>query len=183
MFGWTTRPSRNGVFLESGIASCSLYGRLAIVSPRFSSAGILTLATALEGGTVASCLVVEATLPYLMDITRGYPHVSNNGDADTGGVQLLAAAEATRDDAPLIPRDVLFGNPKYNAPTLSPDGRHLVHRAPSGDIVGGGGVLNVWVRRTFDAGIGAANHQRFVAWDPPREVGQKFARSALPAGL
>ena len=45
----------------------------------------------------------------------------------------------TYDAVPLIPRDVLFGNPERAAPTLSPDGTRLGFVAPEE------GVLNVWV--------------------------------------
>jgi dipeptidyl aminopeptidase/acylaminoacyl peptidase len=41
---------------------------------------------------------------------------------------------------PLIPRALLFANPTYSAPDLSPDGTRLAYLAPSG------GALNVWVR-------------------------------------
>jgi dipeptidyl aminopeptidase/acylaminoacyl peptidase len=41
---------------------------------------------------------------------------------------------------PLIPRDLLFGNPSRVAPQLSPDGLRLAYIAPDE------GVLNVWVR-------------------------------------
>lgn len=40
---------------------------------------------------------------------------------------------------PLIPRDVLFGNPEKAAPRLSPDGARLAYLAPAD------GVLNVWL--------------------------------------
>lgn len=40
---------------------------------------------------------------------------------------------------PLIPREILFGNPERADPQLSPDGRRLAHLAPLD------GVLNVWV--------------------------------------
>jgi Tol biopolymer transport system component len=40
---------------------------------------------------------------------------------------------------PLIPREVLFGNPERIAPRLSPDGERLAFLAPKD------GVLNVWV--------------------------------------
>lgn len=40
---------------------------------------------------------------------------------------------------PLIPREVLFGNPERVAPRISPDGTRLAHLAPRD------GVLNVWV--------------------------------------
>jgi dipeptidyl aminopeptidase/acylaminoacyl peptidase len=45
----------------------------------------------------------------------------------------------TYDAVPLIPRAVLFGNPTYAAPTVSPDGTRLGYLAPDE------GVLNVWV--------------------------------------
>lgn len=41
---------------------------------------------------------------------------------------------------PLIPREVLFGNPEKTGPQISPDGTKLAYLAPSD------GVLNVWVR-------------------------------------
>jgi dipeptidyl aminopeptidase/acylaminoacyl peptidase len=40
---------------------------------------------------------------------------------------------------PLIPREVLFGNPERMGPRLSPDGKRLAYLAPKD------GVLNVWV--------------------------------------
>lgn len=40
---------------------------------------------------------------------------------------------------PLIPREVLFGNPTRADPSISPDGTHLAYLAPLD------GVLNVWV--------------------------------------
>lgn len=45
----------------------------------------------------------------------------------------------TYDAVPLIPRSVLFGNPTYAAPTISPDGTRFGYIAPDDD------VLNVWV--------------------------------------
>ena len=42
---------------------------------------------------------------------------------------------------PLIPRDVLFGNPVKASPRISPDGTRLAYLAPSDK-----NVLNVWVR-------------------------------------
>ena len=47
--------------------------------------------------------------------------------------------EATTTNVPLIPREVLFGNPEKVAPRLSPDGERLAYLAPKD------GVLNVWV--------------------------------------
>ncbi len=59
---------------------------------------------------------------------------------------------------PLIPRDVLFGNPDKISPKISPDGTMLVYQAPSG------GVLSVWVRT-----IGK-DDDRVVAHDPARPI-------------
>ena len=42
-------------------------------------------------------------------------------------------------NVPLIPREVLFGNPEKVAPRLSPDGERLAYLAPKV------GVMNVWV--------------------------------------
>jgi hypothetical protein len=49
------------------------------------------------------------------------------------------ANTTTTKAAPLIPRDVLFGNPHRSGAQLSPDGKWLSFRAPVD------GVMNVWV--------------------------------------
>jgi dipeptidyl aminopeptidase/acylaminoacyl peptidase len=56
----------------------------------------------------------------------------NDAPAADGGAAALPP--------PLIPRDVLFGNPERVSPQLSPDGRRLAYVAPRE------GVQNVWVR-------------------------------------
>ena len=53
---------------------------------------------------------------------------------------LLASHAKAGAPPPLIPRDVLFGNPEISGLDLSPDGTRLVYRAPFK------GVLNLWVR-------------------------------------
>ncbi|MFE1409629.1 S9 family peptidase [Streptomyces sp. NPDC085524] len=45
----------------------------------------------------------------------------------------------TTEAVPLIPHSVLFGNPSYLVPEISPDGTRLLYLAPDD------GVLNVWV--------------------------------------
>jgi dipeptidyl aminopeptidase/acylaminoacyl peptidase len=45
---------------------------------------------------------------------------------------------------PLIPREVLFGNPERTSPSLSPDGSMMAYLAPVD------GVLNVWLGSTRD---------------------------------
>jgi dipeptidyl aminopeptidase/acylaminoacyl peptidase len=54
---------------------------------------------------------------------------------------LTAAAPARAELPPLIPRDVLFGNPDKSGVQISPDGKHLAYLA-SDDR----NVLQVWVR-------------------------------------
>ncbi|HEX8492126.1 MAG TPA: S9 family peptidase [Pyrinomonadaceae bacterium] len=53
---------------------------------------------------------------------------------------LAFVPQALADLPPLIPRDVLFGNPEKAAPKVSPNGKMLAYIAPDN------GVLNVWVR-------------------------------------
>src|SRR5260370_25743401 len=57
---------------------------------------------------------------------------------------------------PLIPREVLFGNPERADPQISPDGTQLGYRAPLD------GVLNVWIRslgKTDDRAVTADKHR------------------------
>jgi dipeptidyl aminopeptidase/acylaminoacyl peptidase len=64
---------------------------------------------------------------------------------------------------PLIPRDVLFGNPDRAAPQISPDGKRLAYLRPDDK-----NVLQVWVRtvgKTDDAP---------VTQDPKRGIRQYF---------
>lgn len=42
---------------------------------------------------------------------------------------------------PLIPREILFGNPERTSPRLSPDGKYLAYIAPDQN-----NVLQVWLR-------------------------------------
>ena len=55
----------------------------------------------------------------------------------------LASAHAGG-GAPLIPRDLLFGNPERAGVQISPDGKHLSYLAPRD------GVMNVWVAPVGD---------------------------------
>ena len=56
-------------------------------------------------------------------------------------VAVSCGAAAWAELPPLIPREVLVGNPEKAAPKISPDGTRLAYGAPSDK-----GVLNVWVR-------------------------------------
>jgi dipeptidyl aminopeptidase/acylaminoacyl peptidase len=55
------------------------------------------------------------------------------------GMLLGGSSRAVADAVPLIPRDVLFGNPDRASLQVSPDGKQLAYLAPLD------GVLNVWV--------------------------------------
>jgi dipeptidyl aminopeptidase/acylaminoacyl peptidase len=64
---------------------------------------------------------------------------------------------------PLIPRDVLFGNPERASAQLSPDGTRLTYLAPLD------GVLNVWLADATGAGARPVTHDtdrgvRFYTW-------------------
>src|SRR5215470_9356137 len=54
---------------------------------------------------------------------------------------LMIAGKACAELPPLIPRDVLFGNPERTSPALSPDGKRLAWLAPDTN-----NVLQVWVK-------------------------------------
>jgi len=54
---------------------------------------------------------------------------------------MLAVPQGSTTDSRIIPRDILFGNPEYASPSLSPDAQLLAYLKPSDK-----GVLNVWVR-------------------------------------
>lgn len=59
---------------------------------------------------------------------------------------LLVATVARAELPPLIPREVLFGNPARSDPQISPDGTQLSWLAPDKN-----GVLNVWVSKADGA--------------------------------
>lgn len=66
-------------------------------------------------------------------------------------------------DAPLVPREVLFGNPERTSPRISPDGHRLAWLAPDD------GVLNVWIGDADLANARVLTHDRdrgirSVAW-------------------
>ena len=70
---------------------------------------------------------------------------------------------ANADLPPLIPRDVLFGNPERVSPQISPDGARLAWIAPDKK-----NVLQVWVKT-----IGK-DDDKIVTADPKRGIRQYF---------
>lgn len=63
---------------------------------------------------------------------------------------------------PLIPREVLFGNPDRLFPTLSPDGRRMAYLAPHA------GAMNIWLRT-----VGQAD-DRPLTHSPHSRIGSFF---------
>ena len=63
---------------------------------------------------------------------------------------------------PLIPRELLFGNPERVSPRISPDGTRLAYLAPSE------GMLSVWVRTIGE------HDDRVIARDPLRPISRIF---------
>ncbi|RKH04114.1 S9 family peptidase [Corallococcus carmarthensis] len=76
------------------------------------------------------------------------------------GVLMLWAMPALADVPPVIPRELLFGNPVRDDPTLSPDGEKLAWVAPDAK-----GVMQVWVRT-----LQGKDDTRAVTKEPERGV-------------
>src|SRR5262249_60746589 len=72
-------------------------------------------------------------------------------------------AQATAHLPPLIPREVLFGNPDRAGPKISPTGKHLAYLRPDDK-----NVLQVWVRT-----VGKEDDHP-VTEDPKRGIRQYF---------
>ena len=83
---------------------------------------------------------------------------STAGGAPASGAPTRHAYDAV----PLIPREVLFGNPTRVAPQLSPDGTHLAYLAPQE------GFLNVWVKTV------GADDDKVVTGDKLRGIRKYF---------
>lgn len=72
----------------------------------------------------------------------------------SGVLTVVAAQEKLT--TPLIPREVLFGNPERTDPQISPDGTQIGYLAPVN------GVLNVWIRtlgKTDDRAVTSDTHR------------------------
>ena len=87
-----------------------------------------------------------------------------------GAILMTAVGTTTPAKAqlpPLIPRDVLFGNPDKASPQISPDGKSIAYLRPDDK-----NVLQVWVRTTVPA-AGEENDKPVTA-DPKRGIRQFF---------
>jgi dipeptidyl aminopeptidase/acylaminoacyl peptidase len=76
---------------------------------------------------------------------------------------LVMTTAAQADLPPLMPRDVLFGNPERTSPALSPDGKRLAWLAPDTN-----NVLQVWVKNV------GQNDDKIITADKKRGIRQYF---------
>jgi dipeptidyl aminopeptidase/acylaminoacyl peptidase len=76
---------------------------------------------------------------------------------------LFTTAATQADLAPLISRDLFFGNPERTSPNLSPDGTHLAWLAPNTN-----NVLQVWVKTV------GKDDDKIVTADKKRGIRQYF---------
>lgn len=84
--------------------------------------------------------VLKQTLPTGLQMRNiQVPTISRELSATSARAQAPRAAATTSEQ--IIPRDVLFGNPEYAAPQISPDGKLLLYLRPDD-----AGILNVWCR-------------------------------------
>jgi dipeptidyl aminopeptidase/acylaminoacyl peptidase len=79
----------------------------------------------------------------------------------------VSATGVLADPPPLIPRDVLFGNPEKAGSRISPDGKHIAYLAPDDK-----NVMQVWVRSTVYQG--GKPDDASVTQDPKRGISQYF---------
>ncbi len=76
---------------------------------------------------------------------------------------LVAVPSARAELPPLIPREVLFGNPERAGPQISPDGKRIAYLRPDDK-----NVLQVWVRSTTQTD--AEPDDKAITADPKRGI-------------
>ena len=113
---------------------------------------------------IATCLLVASDAFVTMPAFAGSSR--NSKLLATKSTDSLAVDDGLTTSAELIPRKVLFGNPEYASPMLSPDGLYLAYLAPSPDL----GVLNVFVRKVTED----ASKARMVTTDTSRGIRRAF---------
>lgn len=85
-------------------------------------------------------------------------------------MQTATVSSTTAPLPPLIPRDILFGNPERTRPQLSPDGKHLAYIAPDTD-----NVLQVWIQPIAQtAETAEAAESRQITADKKRGIRSYF---------
>ncbi|MBI4785398.1 MAG: S9 family peptidase [Oscillatoriophycideae cyanobacterium NC_groundwater_1537_Pr4_S-0.65um_50_18] len=84
-------------------------------------------------------------------------------------MQTAIASPATAALPPLIPRDVLFGNPERTRPQLSPDGQYLAYIAPDDK-----NILQVWLRTLLSEEPQTQQDDQKITNDPKRGIRSYF---------
>lgn len=100
-----------------------------------------------RGPSESKATAAEASNPINTPSTESSQREPMPSDPESSSVQAGRMA-----DIPLIPRDVLFGNPQRAQARISPDGKWLSFLAPvkQPGVEDGEGVMNVWVAAVGD---------------------------------
>ena len=77
-------------------------------------------------------------------------------------IMIIVFQQKIISQVPLIPREVLFGNPEKTMVRISPDGTRISYLAPKG------GVLNIWIQK-----IGS-NSAQVITNDTNRDIRNYF---------
>jgi dipeptidyl aminopeptidase/acylaminoacyl peptidase len=107
------------------------------------------------------CLLATSSLALVPQLTRTHRSAATV-PAAARRLAVSPQAALTTDER-VVPREVLFGNPEYASPMLSPDGKLLAYLRPDEN-----NVLNVWCRT-----IGQTD-DRVVTADKSRGIRQAF---------
>ncbi|EOD16216.1 hypothetical protein EMIHUDRAFT_124218, partial [Emiliania huxleyi CCMP1516] len=109
---------------------------------------------------IVGCAWTHRTLPIRTHAVSQSATAVADG-ASNAATRAAVRMAATTSDA-IIPKSVLFGNPEYASPIISPDGKLLAYLRPDE------GVLNVWCRT-----VGASD-DRVITKDRYRGIRQAF---------
>lgn len=83
----------------------------------------------------------KALASILFAIRPNVPSLANLRSLRAGASRVPAPQNSLTTSEEIIPREVLFGNPEYASPAISPDGKLLAYLRPDD-----AGVLNAWCR-------------------------------------
>jgi dipeptidyl aminopeptidase/acylaminoacyl peptidase len=127
----------------------------AVVALLFSIATI-TIFAATEEGSMTKTMTKTKTLNSAATLT---PIISSTATANT------TTAATNKSIPPLIPREILFGNPEKTSPSISPDGTRIAFLAPLNN------VLNIWVTPPNDTDL---THAKPITKETKRHIRSYF---------
>ena len=105
-------------------------------------------------------LLLAASLGLVPHATRPQHQIAARASMPRLAVAPRAALTTSEQ---IVPREILFGNPEYASPIISPDGKRLAFLRPDAD-----GILNVWCRSL------GADDDRVITTDKYRGIRQVF---------